>query len=218
MYAAVPAIVPSAVSVASAADTSDLARPKSSSLAIGGYDAPWFRVTRMFPGLRSRCRIPCRCAASSAVAICTARRSHFLDAERTVQRGALHVLEHQIAGADIMDLADVRMIQRRNRPRLLLEAADAIRVGGKRLGEDLDRHVTTKTRVARAIHLAHAAGADQRDDFIRANLRAQREWHDRRMCRLYSAPRPRTRARCVARWVIREGETVLRASVARRCE
>ncbi len=104
---------------------------------------------------------------------------HLLDAERTVQRGALHVLEHQIAGADIVDLADVRMIQRRNCPRLLLEAADAIRVGGKRLGENLDRHVATKTRVARAIHLAHAAGADQRDDFIRADLRAQREWHDR---------------------------------------
>ena len=120
---------------------------------------------------------------------------HFLDAERTVQRSALHVLEHQIAGADIVDLANVRMIQRRNRPGLLLEAADAIRVGGKRLGEDLDRHVTTKTRVARTIHFAHAAGADQRDDFIRADLRAQCEWHVRGG-QIISAPRTRTRALC----------------------
>jgi hypothetical protein len=49
---------------------------------------------------------------------------------------------------------------------LLLEAAEAIGVGGKR---------------------------DEREDFIRADRRAEREWHDRRIGELYSAHDP-TRA------------------------
>ena len=58
------------------------------------------------------------------------------------------------------------MIQRRDGPRLLLEATDAIGVGGERLGENLDRHVTTQTRIARAIHLAHAAGTEGSFDHV----------------------------------------------------
>ena len=37
----------------------------------------------------------------------------------------------------------------------------------KRGGEDLDRDVAPEARVATAIDLAHAAGADGRDDLVR---------------------------------------------------
>ena len=67
MYAAVPTMVPAAVSVSSAvapsgpADAGDLASPKSSTLAPPA-------VSMMFSGFRSRCTIPLACAAASASA------------------------------------------------------------------------------------------------------------------------------------------------------
>ena len=40
------------------------------------------------------------------------------------------------------------------------------------VGQDLDRDVAIQLRVARAIDLAHAAGADRHDDFVRAEASA----------------------------------------------
>jgi hypothetical protein len=37
-------------------------------------------------------------------------------------------------------------------------------------GEYLDRHVATELRIARAIHLAHTAFADRRDNDVRIDL------------------------------------------------
>ena len=65
-----------------------------------------------------------------------------------------------------MNLTDVRMVQRRNRARFLLEATDAVRVRGQLLRQDLDRDVTAKACVMCAIHLAHAASAEERDDLV----------------------------------------------------
>ena len=65
-------------------------------------------------------------------------------------------------------MRDVRVIQRGEHLRLALEAREAIGVGGERVGEDLQRDVATELRVARAIDLAHAAGADRGDDLVGA--------------------------------------------------
>jgi hypothetical protein len=54
---------------------------------------------------------------------------------------------------------DVRMIQRRQYLRFALEAREAIGIGGKRLGQHFDGHVTIQPRVARAIHLSHPSRA-----------------------------------------------------------
>jgi hypothetical protein len=62
---------------------------------------------------------------------------------------------------DIVNLTDVRVIQGRHGLRFLLEATHAIGVCRERLGKHLDRDVTTQTRVARAIHLAHSAGPER---------------------------------------------------------
>ena len=58
------------------------------------------------------------------------------------------------------------MVQRREHPRLALEAREAIRVGRELGRQDLDRDVAPELRVARAIHLAHAARADEALDAI----------------------------------------------------
>jgi hypothetical protein len=67
-------------------------------------------------------------------------------------------------------MGDVRMIQRCQRPCFSCEPRQSIRVERKRIGEHFDRHVAIQLRVARAIYLAHAAGAERAHDFIGAYL------------------------------------------------
>ena len=55
---------------------------------------------------------------------------------------------------------DVRMVERRERLRFALEAREPLRIGGERGRQDLDRDVAIELGIARAIDLAHAAGAD----------------------------------------------------------
>ncbi len=81
------------------------------------------------------------------------------------QRLALEVLENQIVSlilaADIVESADVRMIEAGNSPGLALKAPSEVRVGGKFGGQDLDGDGTIQACVASAIHLAHTARTDQ---------------------------------------------------------
>jgi len=56
--------------------------------------------------------------------------------------------------------------------RLLHKAPAPIRIRHSVCGKDLDGDLAIQTRVARAIHLAHATCADERDDFVRSELRA----------------------------------------------
>src|SRR5688572_24453740 len=83
---------------------------------------------------------------------------------RPAKRCALHILEDEIARADVVELTDVRMVQRGDGPRFLLETAQSIRIAGEGLGKDLDRDLASQTRVTGPIHLAHPAGAEWRDD------------------------------------------------------
>ena len=48
-------------------------------------------------------------------------------------------------------------------------------IAGEGLGQDLDRDVAIQLRVARAIHLAHAAGPEGREDFVGAEASAGEE-------------------------------------------
>jgi hypothetical protein len=78
------------------------------------------------------------------------------------ESGPLDQLEHQGAKAgaflEAVDGADVRVIERREHPRLTFEAGTSRRIREPLLGQDLDRDV--EFRVACAIHLAHAAGSE----------------------------------------------------------
>jgi len=60
------------------------------------------------------------------------------------------------------------MVQRTEDARFALETLKAFRVGCKRTGEYLDGDRAVKARIARALHFAHAAGTDKRQDFVDA--------------------------------------------------
>ena len=69
--------------------------------------------------------------------------------------------------ADVIQHADVRMIQAGNRFGFALEALLSNRIIRKLRRQDLDRHRAFQPRIPRAIHLAHAARAQRGDDLIR---------------------------------------------------
>jgi hypothetical protein len=65
-----------------------------------------------------------------------------------------------------MKRANVRMRKLRDRARLAVEALAELWVCGKGLGQDLDCNDSIEAAVASPVHLAHAARAKRRDDFI----------------------------------------------------
>ena len=77
--------------------------------------------------------------------------------------------------ADVVDGQDVRVIQLPGGARLLLEAMHAARIGRERLGDQLDRDVAPEAWIARAVDLAHAAGAEPADDLIRTDAGTGRD-------------------------------------------
>src|SRR5207249_2942831 len=79
--------------------------------------------------------------------------------------------------ADVIQRADVRVIERRNRLGFALEALAEPRVVDALFRKDLDGNRAVQSRVARAIDLAHPAGSERRDDFIRAETNARFEAH-----------------------------------------
>ena len=121
-----------------------LARPKSSTFTTPSG------VILMFAGFRSRWTIPLSWATSSASAICRAMASASTERQPRARRRAnptrrasvsrerlaLDELENQEADAvrflEAVDRADVGMVQRREHPRLALEAREPIRVARER--------------------------------------------------------------------------------------
>jgi len=61
---------------------------------------------------------------------------------------------------DAVDRADVRMVERRQQA-CFIEARPSIGIGEPHLRQDLDGDVAIERRIAGAIDLAHAAGAEQ---------------------------------------------------------
>ncbi len=134
------ATTPSPVAIFASPKSSTFASPRS--------------VTKMFAGLRSRCTMPARCAASSASAICSPRVNTLSigiglppiayfsvrPCSRSMTRKRLAVVH-----ADVVDGADVRMVERRGRPSLALEALQ--RLGARR---GLLRAGTSAPRAGRA--------------------------------------------------------------------
>jgi hypothetical protein len=79
---------------------------------------------------------------------------------------------------DLVDGDDVGMAEGGGGLRLLDEAAASGVIMPSVGRQDLDRDRSPQPEVARPIHLAHAAGAERLDDFIRAETGAGRECHD----------------------------------------
>ena len=93
------------------------------------------------------------------------------------ERLAVEQLHHEerraVVLADVVQRADVRMGQLRDRARFAIEALAELRIGGERGGQHLDGDRAVEPRVARAIDLAHPAGAEGRQDLVRAEFRSR---------------------------------------------
>ena len=62
------------------------------------------------------------------------------------------------------------MIERGQHLRFALEAREPFGIKGEAVGQDLERDVALERRVARAIHLAHAARTERGQDLVRPEL------------------------------------------------
>ena len=97
------------------------------------------------------------------------------------QSFAFQKLHHQVIGAilrsDVVELADMRMVQRRNRSAFALHALLQFRRGRKVRSQNFDGHRAIKAGITGAINLSHAACAQQRLDFVRTEFRARSESH-----------------------------------------
>ena len=92
-------------------------------------------VTLMLAGFRSRWMMPFSCAASSASAICRAMASASVGGDRARARVDPRASRPRLARAparerrrlfQAVDRADVRMIERRQHPRLALETREPL--------------------------------------------------------------------------------------------
>ena len=83
------------------------------------------------------------------------------------ERLALEELHDEIVGPvlvpDVVECADVRVLERGDRLGLALEAGLQLGIG---VGQDLDRDGPIEAGVVRAVDLAESAGADQRHDLV----------------------------------------------------
>ena len=68
--------------------------------------------------------------------------------------------------AEVVDRQDVRVLDARERLGFTLEPREPLGIAGYRFRKNLDGDISLETLVARAVHLAHAAGADEVDDAI----------------------------------------------------
>src|SRR5215472_8433491 len=90
---------------------------------------------------------------------------HLLQRQRPLlqplrQRLSFHTLHHQVIHAilttHIMQRANVRMIQSRNRLGFSLESLLSRGIRRHFLRQNLDRHIPTESRILRSIHLSHS--------------------------------------------------------------
>ena len=73
------------------------------------------------------------------------------------------------------DRDDVRMIEGGNGTRLAFEAKQQVRIARHACWQDFDGDLAPQLRVPRAIHLAHAAGAERGDDFVGTDAKTRCE-------------------------------------------
>jgi hypothetical protein len=69
------------------------------------------------------------------------------------------------------------MVEQRERLRFACEPSEPIWIVGEGVGQELQRDVAIQLRVVCAIHLAHAASAEGRSDFVRTKFRSRSEGH-----------------------------------------
>ena len=102
-----------------------------------------------------------------------AQRPSFDELHREVDR--------RVDRADVVNRDDVGMIQRRRAAGFLLEPGPAHLVSGDLGEQHLDGDLAPEARVPRPVDLAHAAGAERRNDLVgpETGTRSQRHLRER---------------------------------------
>ena len=104
------------------------------------------------------------------------RKSGAVRPEPFFERLALEQLHDEIRRpglfANVVQRADVRMGELRDRAGLTIEAFAELRIGRERLRKDFDRDRAIEPRVAGFVHLAHAAGPKGGHNLVRAEAGA----------------------------------------------
>jgi hypothetical protein len=153
--------------------------------------------------------MPLSCAAWSASATCRAQRlvqrqAGALLRQPIRQRLAVDQLHHEEPHCrlpwdcrrgcllEAMNRGDVRMIQRREQLRFAVESRRTLGIARETLGNDFQGYVATELRVAGAIDLAHAAGAERGVNFVRTEACAWDQGHDLGTRRIIPEQEPRT--------------------------
>ncbi len=105
-------------------------------------------------------------------------------AQPSLQCFAVQILHHQeVVGreaADVVNAADVRVIQGGDRAGFAFETETRLRIFGLVAARHLDGHRPAKAGVSGAIHLAHATSAKVADDLVRAKHGSRGECHVRK--------------------------------------
>ncbi len=104
----------------------------------------------------------------------SARQRSLLESVR--QRLALEVLHDEVRDAcrfpNVIERADVRVIERRDALRFALEPCTKLGIGRERGRQHFHGDGALEARVTRLIDLAHAAGADGADDLVGSKARS----------------------------------------------
>ena len=79
--------------------------------------------------------------------------------------------------ADVVDRADLRVVQARDDARFAVEPLAESRIGGQRGRQHLERHRSIEPRVTPAVDFSHSARAEQAGDFVGAEESAGSEHH-----------------------------------------
>ena len=83
-----------------------------------------------------------------------------LQRQWTLQRSAFKIFHHQIIRPNVVQMANVWVVQRGNR------VSFAAKTFAEVLGGNFDGYIPAQPRIARAIHLAHTARAECGGNFI----------------------------------------------------
>ena len=111
---------------------------------------------------------------------------HLIKRQRTllqagVERLAFQILHDEerraVLFADVVERADVRMVELGNRPRFTIEALAELAIGRQRHSQNFDRDSAIEAGVPRLVDLAHASRAEEALDFVHAEARAGAEGH-----------------------------------------
>src|SRR4051812_27634460 len=91
--------------------------------------------------------------------------------EALFNRGPFNDFHHQIVGADVVESADVCVVQSRDGPCFTLKTV------GEAFTADLQGYITVEPRVPRTVNLAHSAHPEQPENLVWTENRSVSEWH-----------------------------------------